>query len=94
MKKKIFAALLVMAAVIGMAFAANERNWCATAKCFSCKAVYHDTVGAKTKSEAITEAKKMVDHESFCKAKKGSRIKAVAAVGSCPQPPKSEYDGE
>lgn len=92
MKKKIFVGLLVLATVVGIAFAV-EKNWCATAKCFECKAVYHNTVGAETKTQVIREAKAMIDHEKGCH-KVASKIKATVAVGACPAAPSSEYDGE
>lgn len=95
MKKKILVGLLVLASIVGIAYAA-EKNWCATAKCLTCKAVYHNTVGATTKEQAIKEAKQMIDHESWCKTKswKSSKVRATVAVNACPPAPASEYDGE
>ncbi len=94
MKKKILVGLLVLASIVGLAFAA-EKNWCATAKCFNCKAVYHNTVGATTKEQAIKEAKQMIDHKSGCNVKWNSnKVRATVAVGACPIAPATEYDGE
>ena len=91
MKKKIIGIFLVVSIVV-VAFAV-ETNWCATAKCFECKAVYHNTIGASTKKEAIREAKAMIDHEPGCH-KLPRKIKATVAVGACPAAPSSEFDGE
>lgn len=94
MKKKILVGLLVLASIVGIAYA-TEKNWCATAKCFNCKAVYHNTVGATTKAQAIKEAKQMIDHESGCTRNWRSKdVRATAAVGACPIAPATEYDGE
>ena len=92
MKKKILVVMLVLASIVGIVYAV-EQNYCATAKCFECKAEYHDTIGAPTKKEAIAQAKSMIDHKKGC-SKTKSKIRGVAYLGMCPAAPASENDGE
>ena len=83
MKKKILVGLLVLATVVGIAFAA-EKNWCAAAKCKVCGAFVEFTEGAETQAEAEKKAKQWLTHKSNCTAKSGNHVVTRAAVGACP----------
>lgn len=78
MKKKIFAGLLVMAAVVGMAFA--EVTYCVTVRCSKCDRVY-EQMDVSGSSQSDCERKAM----KFACGHAASYKRAVSAKGYCPR---------